>query len=565
VAPWSWKRILLLFFLLLTGGLGQSLAQERCISAVDVQTKQVVETLCVGQRVRFKDCSGTLRPEVYYDYDFREKHRNFTDTTSFHAYTVPGTYVVSQFARDNQGVDASITKTYVVRPQPLTAAQLPVLQDLLLTAPGAVSFALHNLQAGYTYILEQAAAGSSTFSPVDTIRPAVPGNINHQVNDLEASATRCYRLRATGFCGGSLDVISAILCSQSGSVAAGDRQNQVTWPAYTGPDLTGYQIYRDNILLTSPPPAASAFVDGQVACGRTYCYRVVALLTGGRTSASLPACVQAISTSPPQPGFLHTTFNQDNKVVVSLRAPADETVKEVMIQRSINQASFLDLGPSGPAPFTDESFSDLSGSVCYQATFQDSCGLASAVSNRSCPVLLRIGQYDEAGVRLDWTGYEGFAGGVSQYVVELLGPNGTVVSSFPAGTATTYTDADPNSQLPVLTYRVKALSANPAELSYSNQVTLNREFRVFAPNAFTPNGDNLNDRFEVKGRFVASFRMVIYNSWGQVIFQSNDQKNSWDGRVNGQEAPAGTYAFSVEAVDGNGKKFSQTGTVTLLR
>ncbi|CAN5889793.1 hypothetical protein BH24BAC1_BH24BAC1_39080 [soil metagenome] len=157
-------------------------AQQRCIEARNVQTRQVVEELCVGQRVRFRDCSGTLRPEVYYDFDFKGTHRNYTDTTSFHTYTLPGTYVVSQFARNNQGVDGSTTRTYVVKPQPLNATQVPVLQGLQLegpASPGAATFTLQNLQAGYTYILEGAPAGSSTFSPLDTIRPPASGNLPH--------------------------------------------------------------------------------------------------------------------------------------------------------------------------------------------------------------------------------------------------------------------------------------------------------------------------------------------------------------------------------------------------
>lgn len=543
-------------------------AQQRCIQAMDVQTRKVVEELCVGQRVRFKDCSGNLRPEVYYDFDFKATHQNLTDTTSFHTYTRPGTYVVSQFARNNQGVDGSTTRTYLVKPQPLTAPQFPKLQSLRLegpASPGAATFTLQNLQAGYTYIIEQAPAGSFAFSPLDTLRPTASGDLPHQLNDLETGTTRCYRLRATGFCGGSPDVSSDVLCSQGLAVAAGDRLIQLTWPAYPGSGLTGYRLFRDNTMIAEQPPTATGFQDREVACGRSYCYRLEAVLPGDRSSASLSDCAQATSTTPPKPARLHTSFNPENQVVVTLLAPADETVREVTVQRSLNQGAFVEAGKTGTSPFMDAAFRDFSATVCYQATYQDLCGLSSGPSARSCPAILRIAQYDEAGVRLEWTAYEGFEGGVEQYQVELLGGNNTVVASFPAGTATTFTDPDPNNQLEVLRYRVLALAANPAETSYSNIVTLDREFQLYLPNAFTPNGDGLNDRFEVKGRLVASFRMVIYNRWGQVVFQSNDPKMGWDGRINGQEAPVGTYAYTLEAADGNGRKFSRKGTVTLLR
>ncbi|CAN5889755.1 hypothetical protein BH24BAC1_BH24BAC1_39070 [soil metagenome] len=379
------------------------------------------------------------------------------------------------------------------------------------------------------------------------------------------AAGRCYRLRATGFCGGSPDAVSEVLCSQGLAVTAGDRLIQLTWPANPTAGPTGYRIFRDNAVLADQPPGSTSFQDREVACGKSYCYRVVALLPGERTSASLPVCAQATSTTPPKPARLHTSFNPQNQVVVTLQAPPDETVREVTVQRSLNQGAWGEAGKTGTSPFTDPTFTDFSATVCYQASYQDLCGLSSGVSAPSCPVILRIAQYDEAGVRLEWTPYEGFGGGVTQYTVEQLGPNNTIVASFTSGTATTFTDPDPNSQVPVLTYRVKAMAANPADFSYSNQVNLDREFQVYLPNAFTPNGDGLNDRFEAKGRFVASFRMVIYNRWGQVVFQSNDPKLGWDGRVNGQEAPVGTYAYSLEAADRNGRTFSRKGTVSLLR
>jgi gliding motility-associated-like protein len=568
LAACSSKVLPLLLLLPLLAG-QQVQAQQRCIAALDVQTKKVVEELCVGQRVRFKDCSNTLRPEVYYDFDFKGTHQNFTDTTSFHTYTVAGTYVVSQFARNNQGVDGFASRTYKVKPQPLTAAQLPVLKNVQLEGPGSpgtIRFSLENLQMGYSYILEQSLAGSASFTPLDTMRhTGTTGGHSYTLPNLETASPRCYHLRAFGFCGGSPDVVSGVVCSQGISATAGDRLVQVSWPAYPGSGHTGYQIYRDAGLLTELPAQATTFQDREVACGRSYCYQVVALLPGSRSSSSLPVCVEATSTTPPKPAVLHTTFNAENQVVVTMQAPPDESVQEVTLQRRIGQGAFSELTKTGPSPFTDLTVTDLTSTVCYQATYKDLCGLSSGISSRSCPMVLQLTQFDESGLRLEWSAYEGFAGGVAHYVVEVLRADGTVAASFPAGTATSYTDPSPDTQQEVLIYRVKAMADNPTDISYSNQVTLSQEFRLAVPNAFSPNGDGLNDRFEVKGRFVVTFRMIIYNSWGQVIFQSKDLKEGWDGRINGKDAPVGTYAFTVEAVDTNGKRFSHQGTVTLLR
>jgi gliding motility-associated-like protein len=59
--------------------------------------------------------------------------------------------------------------------------------------------------------------------------------------------------------------------------------------------------------------------------------------------------------------------------------------------------------------------------------------------------------------------------------------------------------------------------------------------------------------------------LLIFNRWGQVIFESNSQENGWDGTMkNGDFAPAGVYSWVIEYYDFLGRKHKQQGTVTLL-
>ena len=66
------------------------------------------------------------------------------------------------------------------------------------------------------------------------------------------------------------------------------------------------------------------------------------------------------------------------------------------------------------------------------------------------------------------------------------------------------------------------------------------------PNAFTPNGDGLNEKFKV---FFACdllyFQMEVMNRWGAVIFSSNSEKQYWDGKVNNSKAPEGVYIYKI--------------------
>lgn len=85
------------------------------------------------------------------------------------------------------------------------------------------------------------------------------------------------------------------------------------------------------------------------------------------------------------------------------------------------------------------------------------------------------------------------------------------------------------------------------------------------PTAFTPNGDGQNDLFFVRGGPFKSINVRVYNNWGQLIFETNDQLEGWNGTFNGTEQPIGVFVWVVEVEMLNEKKIKKTGDVTLLR
>lgn len=85
------------------------------------------------------------------------------------------------------------------------------------------------------------------------------------------------------------------------------------------------------------------------------------------------------------------------------------------------------------------------------------------------------------------------------------------------------------------------------------------------PTAFTPNGDGQNDLFLVRGGPFKTINVRIYNNWGQLIFETNDQTEGWNGTFHGTEQPIGVFVWVVEVEMFNGEKIKKTGDVTLLR
>jgi gliding motility-associated-like protein len=90
---------------------------------------------------------------------------------------------------------------------------------------------------------------------------------------------------------------------------------------------------------------------------------------------------------------------------------------------------------------------------------------------------------------------------------------------------------------------------------------------VYAPNAFTPNGDGLNDVFRIQnGVKTENFTMKIFNRWGQTVFETKDWKQGWDGRYKGQLQATGTYVWMMHYTDTRTNKIDERkGTITLIR
>lgn len=93
------------------------------------------------------------------------------------------------------------------------------------------------------------------------------------------------------------------------------------------------------------------------------------------------------------------------------------------------------------------------------------------------------------------------------------------------------------------------------------------ESYIFMPNVFTPNGDNVNDLLEIQSIYLEEIiNFQIFNRWGEMIFETSDIAQGWDGTQNGQEQPIGIYLYNIETLcSANGKKYIKSGDFTLIR
>ncbi len=90
---------------------------------------------------------------------------------------------------------------------------------------------------------------------------------------------------------------------------------------------------------------------------------------------------------------------------------------------------------------------------------------------------------------------------------------------------------------------------------------------LFVPNTFTPNGDGANDQWRVFGRNLVNenYKVRIFNTYGNVVFESDDLDDAWDGKFEGEPAKMGTYYFTLVVYDAIGQKLEREGTINLIR
>ncbi len=103
------------------------------------------------------------------------------------------------------------------------------------------------------------------------------------------------------------------------------------------------------------------------------------------------------------------------------------------------------------------------------------------------------------------------------------------------------------------------------------KIRCEEESQVFIPNAFSPDGDGVNDVFMLRGKGLALVKFFrVFNRWGQLVFErsnfnANDPKDGWDGKVNGIPAAPEVYVYTAELACTGGDVYVRKGNVTLVR
>lgn len=121
------------------------------------------------------------------------------------------------------------------------------------------------------------------------------------------------------------------------------------------------------------------------------------------------------------------------------------------------------------------------------------------------------------------------------------------------------------------TYTVNVSDPNNSNCSYASDITIHTyeincgEPDIFIPNAFSPNGDGENDGYRVTGKVVEEIDLKIYNRWGELVYETTDPTESWDGTFNGKKVDPVVFVYNLSVTCIDRRVYLKKGNITVIR
>lgn len=359
-----------------------------------------------------------------------------------------------------------------------------------------------------------------------------------------------------------------------------DRKATLQWNAYVNmqPPVTHYKVER-----STGGSSFADIADIAVANGPEYNFTDPAMLEPGveikyRISAvnednSLVSHSCELTLIPdPEPitsfEISYVTVTDNTYITMNVIAEPAYLPEQLQIYRSeAGVPVYLTTLPwddSGILLFEDHEASVGTAHYQYKVMALDQCNFTIDSSEVFNSLLLNIGVDEQENVSLFWNNHIGWGTELMNYQIFKYHDK-VLVSGYPKIVPPGLTDFDEKVDTGDglnTTYIVEAVHID-GRVSRSNEVLLPREAKVDVPTAFRPSSVNNEFRPLVRNIDRTSYLFIVYNRWGQLVFESRDPLQGWDGRLNG-DIQQGIYIYQVTYRDQSGKDTSKRGSVILL-
>jgi gliding motility-associated-like protein len=483
-------------------------------------------------------------------------------------YLIPGNYNISVKGKKNNSAPNCSAMV-----KPFAALNiLPLAQIKTLTAIDKTTLRLDfTPTSNIQYKVEIAVNGATNFQLYQTlygVNTAVASTL-----DLEKNYY-CFRLSAYDACTGANNY-SLPVCSQIISLAIQSGVNKLSWLSDIA-GVTGAEVTRNKSSIGFKPGTSSFYDDTNIECNKDYCYTISINYTSGAKSSSLETCGKSFVRVTPEPVLdVSTLTGSQGLSILWLPEPLQNlllTPNLNSVLKSVNKAAYTSIGTvagtslsttaKNPITFVDASYQPQEN-TCYRINYTDVCSNQSADGIEACALFLKGALDSKNAVALSFNDYSGWQSGVKNYTLEKFSATGALLKTVTLTTGS-YVDAEQDAANQVLTYKITA-QPNTAGIapSTSNTITIIKETNLFYPNAFSPNGDNLNDTFIVSGQFIAKISLKVFDRWGSLLY-ATDKNEPWNGYAYGKLLSEGAYVWKVEITDFAGRNFNREGKVLLL-
>ncbi|MEE4117375.1 MAG: gliding motility-associated C-terminal domain-containing protein [Marinilabiliaceae bacterium] len=357
----------------------------------------------------------------------------------------------------------------------------------------------------------------------------------------------------------------------------------IEWNPYRSePHLvTEYKIYSsvngsEPTEIGSTGNTENSFTFSDFKTSMTYCFTVSALIEGGRISSSNQACIQTFIPRPP--AWINGNYASVSENTSKLSFTYDENseIRDIRIESSpYRDGPFTPVTTLYSSPFTF-SYTDENTEakpLYYRAAAVNSCSEALVYSNLITAMDLVAERVNES-LMLRWSAYYQFNGGLNEYRIYRIekGTENLIATNNPADTV--YLDKLSNFAFTAnddhICYYIEAVEGNnPHTSSYlasSDTVCIYLEPLVWMPNAFTPNGDLVNDEFYPHLSFTpVEFYFIITGRSGIRLFETNSYPGIWDGTAGGEKLRPDVYLWFLRVKSPGGRIIEKNGTVTILK
>ncbi|HFC00652.1 MAG TPA: T9SS type B sorting domain-containing protein, partial [Phaeodactylibacter sp.] len=211
--------------------------------------------------------------------------------------------------------------------------------------------------------------------------------------------------------------------------------------------------------------------------------------------------------------------------------------------------------------------------IFYKIQTTDDCDTLAFSNYGSTIYLTGTAQTDLTNF-INWTAFDIKNATVSEYSIYRIVSGSASFLETVSATTTSYVDAvNPEKEAEsnvcyfVVAHAEVTLPDGSTEFveSSSNVTCVEQLSSIIAPNAFAPQGRNqIFQPFIVFGETV-DYHFSVYNRWGELLFETKNKSEGWNGKYKGKIQPMGAYIFHIKITQMNGNEVEKRGVFTLLR